>query len=271
MDIGQLRRAVREAGLAGQCLCAHSSLRSFGHVEGDAASVVAAFLEEGCTFMVPTFSYDFMLKSQPGMRPARNAWTYDSDWDRQPRNVDRVFTPECNEIAADMGAIPRAVLAMPSRVRGDHPLCSFAAVGLRAKDLVAGQQPMDVYAPLEALAGRRGSVVLMGVGLDRLTLLHLAEKRAGRRLFIRWANGPQGRPMTAEFGSCSEGFEKLRPALAPLIRVQAAGPSRWEILPAAEALNAAAANVRANPSITHCGKAECERCRDAVAGGPIVE
>ena len=34
----------------------HSSLASFGRVEGGAAAVVQAFLDEGCTIVVPAFS-----------------------------------------------------------------------------------------------------------------------------------------------------------------------------------------------------------------------
>jgi hypothetical protein len=26
-----------------------------------------------------------------------------------------------------------------------------------------------------------------------------------------------------------------------------------------------------NPAITHCGRLDCERCEDAVAGGPLLD
>jgi hypothetical protein len=35
-------------------------------------------------------------------------------------------------------------------------------------------------------------------------------------------------------------------------------------------LRAAAAAIRANPEITHCGDRECGTCPDAVLGGPII-
>ena len=64
-----------------------------------------------------------------------------------------VYAPDAPDIdRADMGAIPAAVLAMPGRVRGNHPLCSFAAIGPLADELVAAQQPLHVFAPLRALA-----------------------------------------------------------------------------------------------------------------------
>jgi len=169
-----------------------------------------------------------------------------------------------------MGAIPAAVLAMPGRVRGRHPLDSFAAIGPRAAELVSGQTASNVYAPLKALARVDGFVLLMGVGLERLTLLHLAEESAGRVLFRRWANDPEGRPSAVEVGGCSEGFGRLEPHLRPIVRKVKVGQSLWTLLPAAQAVSLAADAIRSDPSITHCGDAACERCRDAVAGGPIL-
>src|SRR6185436_9335886 len=106
-----------------------------------------------------------------------NGW----DYERERSFVEdsgRVFTNDSTEIDRDMGAIPAAILSWPGRVRGLHPLDSLTALGPRAEELASRQTPTDVYAPLEALARAGGYVVLMGVGLERMTLLHLAEKRA---------------------------------------------------------------------------------------------
>jgi aminoglycoside 3-N-acetyltransferase len=92
-----------------------------------------------------------------------------------------------------MGAVAAAILDRPEHVRGQHPLCSFSAVGPQARRLIAPQSVVKVYAPLDRLGQAGGSIVLMGVGLEALTLLHLAEQRAGRQLFWRWANDAAGR------------------------------------------------------------------------------
>jgi aminoglycoside 3-N-acetyltransferase len=175
-----------------------------------------------------------------------------------------------NDVERGMGAIPAAVLATPGRARGAHPLNSFAAAGTMAAALVGQQAPLRVYAPLDALIETGGEVVLMGVDLRRLTLLHLAEQRAGRTLFRRWAAGPDGRTLEAEIGSCSNGFERLAPALDPVTREAVVGASRWRLLPAGAAADAACAAIRADPSITHCADAACERCNDVLAGGPVL-
>ncbi|HVF57466.1 MAG TPA: AAC(3) family N-acetyltransferase [Pyrinomonadaceae bacterium] len=264
-----IRGALRSLGLSGEAVCLHSSLRSFGHVEGGAATVVRAFLDEGCTLLVPTFSSAFEINPPPHLRFKRNGW----DYDRQSapgRAADRIYSTEGAEIDGNMGAIPSAVLAWPNRARGGHPLDSFTAVGPLASELVSGQTHGDVYAPLAALKGAGGFVLLAGVGLERMTLLHLAEKEAGRELFRRWANDSAGEPSVVEVGGCSEGFSRLEPHLRTVMRSAVVGRSVWKLFPAGEALALAAAAIRADPRITHCGRAACERCDDAVAGGPVV-
>jgi aminoglycoside 3-N-acetyltransferase len=264
-----LREALRGLGLAGRAVCLHGSLRSFGHVVGGAAAVVGAFTDEGCTLLVPTFSSAFEVAPPPHLQFERNGWDYDAA--RAPRRgAERVYAPDVPDIDGYVGAIPAAVLSRPGRVRGQHPLNSFTALGPRASELAAGQAPSDVYAPLRALVRAEGFVLLAGVGLERATLLHLAEREAGRTLFRRWANDAQGRPAAVEVGGCSEGFGRLEPHLRHLMRLTVVGSSRWTLLPAARALDCAAAAIRADPLITHCGARPCGRCDDAVRGGPIL-
>ena len=264
-----IRAAVRALDLSGQPLCVHSSLRSFGHVEGGAATVIDGLLAEGCTLLVPAQSYLYAVPPPPDQRPPRNGWDYDA-YPGPTDGIGRVYTPASRDVDPSVGAIPAAVLQRPDRFRGDHPLSSFAAVGPLARSLVAGQTPERTDAPLEALVEAAGSVVLMGVGLTRMTLLHVAEHRAGREPFRRWANGPDGLPRMVRAGSCSEGFEQLASVLAPLRREVMVGESRWQAFPAAATLAAATAAIRDDPRITHCGDPACGRCRDAVLGGPIV-
>jgi aminoglycoside 3-N-acetyltransferase len=265
-----IRHAVDGLGLARRALCVHSSLRSFGTVAGGARTILNELLAAGCTVLVPTFSYNaFAIPAPPDLRPPRNGSRYD-DAAGSPVNLRRVYLTATQEIDRDMGALPKAVLAMQAHRRGDHPLCSFSAIGPYAAELIAPQQPHQVYAPLRALAERDGVVVCMGVGLNRLTLLHLAEQQAGRELFRRWANDREGRPMMVSVGGCSEGFVRFDAVLAPVERRAVVGESRWRVFGAKDALQRAAEAIIAEPAITHCGDPSCDRCPDAVLGGPLI-
>lgn len=265
----EISRAVRECGLSGRPLCVHSSLRSFGPPTPDADVVIDALLDEGGTVMVYTGSHqEFGLPPREGLDPPRNGTdTADRSW--WPDVHGRIFNPSSNALNDGIGALPTTVLRRSGRVRGDHPIASFSAIGPLAPDLLSAQSWTDVYAPVDALADLGGDVLLIGVGLTRMTLLHNAEKRAGRNLFRRWVNTRTGGTTLVETGGCSEGFDTFEPVLAPIERTHSVGESRWKIYPAAEALARATTAIIENPSITHCGQA-CLRCDDAVAGGPIL-
>ena len=268
---GMISSTVRELGLQEQAVCIHASLRSFGAVTGGASAIVDAFLAEGCTVMVPTFSTAaYEVWPTPHDLIRQNAWGADAPSGPTP-GIDRVYCIDATEIDPDMGAMAATVLPSVGHVRGAHPLNSFTAVGPRAHDLIDRQTLTDVFAPLHALIEAHGFVLLMGVGLDRLTLLHAAEERAGRRPFIRWAMNPNGCIVRVRAGGCSEGFDRLAPVLAKLTVAKTVGGSRWLVLPAGPALTAAANAIQRDPGITHCEDPTCARCNDALLGGPVLE
>jgi aminoglycoside N3'-acetyltransferase len=226
-----IRQVIQKPGLAGRVLCVHSSLRSFGPVEGGATSIVEALLAEECTILVPSFTWR-------SFRP----------------ETKRVYTTGTREIDKGMGAIPLAVLAEPQRVRGNHPLCSFTAVGPFAQELMIGQTPLRPLAPLEALVNFRGMVLMMGVNLDSMTLLHLAELNAGRPQQVEWASGMDGQPVQVNVNGDSACFEQFAPHLAPLERRITVGRSLWRIFPAHETLMAAQQAITQFPQIGLCNE-----------------
>jgi aminoglycoside 3-N-acetyltransferase len=265
----EIQHALGLLSLSGRAVCVHASLRSFGAVDGGATTLVHAFLNQGCTLLVPTFSWSFAVPPPADQHIARNGWEY-ATYPGPTAGLGRIYTVMTSDVDKDMGALAAAVVAHPDHVRGNHPLCSFAALGPHAHRLIMVQQPLDVYAPLTALIQLNGFVLLIGVQFDTLTLLHLAEKLAGRTLFRRWANAPSGMPVAVEVGGCSAGFPNFAPSLQPLTRTITVGQSVWQLLPARQAVERATATIRANPEITHCGDPTCERCHDAVAGGPVL-
>jgi aminoglycoside N3'-acetyltransferase len=263
-----IRAAARKLGVGSLPVCVHASLRSFGIVEAGADTVIDALLAEGCTVMAPTFTEAFAVAPPSHRLLPRNGWTGGESLGVEPRR--EIYAPDTTAIDRDMGAIPAALVRREGRVRGNHPLDSFTALGPLATELISPQTSDDVYAPFRVLAEHGGFVLLMGVGLTRMTLLHEAERVAGRTLFRRWAPGPDGEPTMATTGGCSEGFDAFEPYLRVLARETRVGASRWRAFPAEATIAAAAAAIRGRPDITHCRNPSCTRCDDAIAGGPIL-
>lgn len=69
----------------------------------------------------------------------------------------------------------------PGARRSDHPARSFAAVGKHAEYLTGNHDLSHIFgqnSPLDKLYELDGYVLLIGVGHDKNTSLHLAETRA---------------------------------------------------------------------------------------------
>ena len=263
-----IRGGLRRLGLSSMPVCVHSSLRSFGMVEGGAQAVVDGILAEGCSVLVPSFSVEaFEVPPPAGVHLARNGF---GDSEPDASGPKGVYSRDSTEIDSDMGAVPTAVLSMAGHVRSPHPTRSFAAIGPQAGDLIPDSPEIELFGPLDRLADLDGWLLLMGVGLNRMTAIHLAEQRAGRRMFRRWANEPDRRPVELEVGGCSEGFPRFELIVKSLGRTTNVGPSLWCAYPSKELLEAASGAIQREPSLTHCGDPHCVRCNDAVEGGPVL-
>jgi aminoglycoside 3-N-acetyltransferase len=270
--VEDLQRVIYELDMGGRTVMLHSALSSFGcPVERGADGVLDAFLASGCTILVATFSESYFAACPPvGFRPDRNGVDYAELLATRPVADDRrPFDQSCTVIDSTMGSVPATLLRRPGARRGDHPLDSFAALGPDANTLIASQSPIDVYAPIRNAAEQGGAVLLMGVGLNRMTALHLAEQQSGRQLFVRWARAGDGNTLVVETGSCSEGFPKFEEHLAALASTTRVLASTWRAYPLQELLTTASAAIREDPEITVCAAPACRRCRDSADGGPL--
>jgi aminoglycoside N3'-acetyltransferase len=266
-----LTAAVDELTPADCPLMLHVSLRSLGSpIARGADTLLDALLTRGRTVLVPTFTEpQFGLPAPAAQRPARNGVDYDKFPAEPPLPEGAAYTPGCGLINASLGVFPATLIKRGGAVRGDHPLNSFAAFGPQAEELIAAQSPADVYGPIRELAAREGRILLIGVGLNRMTAIHLAEQQSGRRLFLRWAKAADGRVSMFEVGSCSEGFRRLEPVLRQYARPAVVGESRWRAFSSRQVLDAATTAMREDQDITHCGESDCRLCRDSIAGGPL--
>jgi aminoglycoside N3'-acetyltransferase len=266
-----LTAAVDELTPADCPLMVHVSLRSLGTpIAGGADTLLDALLTRGRTVLVPAFTEpQFGLPAPAGLRPPRNGVDYGKFPAEPPSPEGTAYTPDCGLINASLGVFPATLIKRGGAVRGDHPLNSFAAFGPQAEELIAAQSPADVYGPIRELAAREGRILLIGVGLNRMTAIHLAEQQSGRRLFLRWAKAADGRVSMFEVGSCSEGFPRLESVLREYARPAVVGDSWWRAFPSRQVLDAASTAMREDQGITHCGDGDCLLCRDSIDGGPL--
>lgn len=155
----EISAAIDKLNLSGAMICLHSSLKSFGHLEGGADTIINAFTEQKCTLFVPTFFYNAKVCPQIEKRYSQNGCDYDS----LPLLTDplvQTYDPAQKLIASEMGAIPKQILNTPASIRGNHPINSFSALGPAAEELIPCQTPLDVYAPFEKLYAKESAYIL---------------------------------------------------------------------------------------------------------------
>lgn len=171
----------------GQTLLVHASLsqigrgpvkRGSGRVEDGARGVVAALTDvlgaEG-TLVTGAGTPENSLTSRSFREQTKGL----RSWHVAGFLEEMVaFDPRATPTSA--GAVAEALRTTPGAERSDHPQSSFAAVGRDARELMAGHQPtchLGEDSPLAKLYERDASILLLGVGYQSCTALHLAEYR----------------------------------------------------------------------------------------------
>jgi aminoglycoside 3-N-acetyltransferase len=155
----------------------HSSYKSVGFVPGGPQAVVQAVLDalgpDG-TLVVPTHTSDNTDPADWSRPPVPEDW-----WEPIRREAPG-FDPARTPASRFMGVLAQTVRTWPGARRSDHPHVSFAAVGPQAAGIVAGHRLDDALgeqSPLGAIYRLDGQVLLLGVGHDSNTSMHLAEWR----------------------------------------------------------------------------------------------
>lgn len=171
-------RALKKAGVcSGQTIMVHTSLSSLGFVCGGPQIVIEALLEcvgENGTVMMPTQSWK-NLDPETGVH-----WEEPEEWWQILREhwpaYDKEITP-----TNTMGAVAEMFRKWPGARRSDHPARSVAAWGRYAEYLTEQHDLSNIFgdgSPIGKLYELDGYVLLIGVGYDKNTSLHLADVRA---------------------------------------------------------------------------------------------
>jgi len=261
-----LAESLRHLGLAGKPVAIHSSLRSFGRVEGGAGTVIRALQEVCSTVLMPGFQCAAKIPPPLEKRHRQNGCDYAVHFDFV--NPPRPFDVHNAPLHPKMGTVCETFARQPRTLRSNHPWHSWLGFGEHAERWLADHPWDTANRPLESLAAAGGFVLLLGVGLTSCTAVHLAEERAGRRPFIRWAMDSNGDVREVATCGCAKGFDALAPFCRHLFGVERIGECLAQAAPLRELVDCLTPVIHSQPELTRCSP-DCLRCRDAILNGPL--
>ncbi|MFY1671914.1 aminoglycoside N(3)-acetyltransferase [Plantactinospora sp. WMMB334] len=168
---------------AGQDLLVHSSMRRIGPIPGGPATLLAALQRVAgpeATVVVPAQTTGNSTTS-PAFRAAteRLGAAGRAAYEAALPGFDPATTP-----SEGMGVFAEYLRRRPGAARSGHPITSFAALGRRAGEFTELHDldcQLGERSPLGRLYAAGAAVLLLGVGYDRCTALHLAEYRIDAR------------------------------------------------------------------------------------------
>ena len=190
-----------------------------------------------------------------------------SDEDDSPYDV--TATP-----CRGMGVVADTFWRMPGVRRSDNPH-AFAAIGPNASEIVAAH-PLDVPHGLNSPVGRvyelNGDVLLLGVGHDANTTIHLAENMAGVRYRLPhhvtiMRHDQPTRVDYAEIDHCCENFALMDEWLDALALQQrgTVGHAEARLAQSRDIVAAALRKLRANETVFLHDTGVCDECDAARA------
>ena len=243
-----IKKGLREVCLKqGDLVMVHSSLSSFGYVEGGADAVIDALLEtvgpEG-TVMVPAFSSGDPNPFDPRTSPSR------------------------------VGRITEVFRMRKEVVRSLHPTHSVAAIGRDAIALTKDHDktsPFGKDSPLDRLVDRDGYVLFLGAPLTSNSTVHVAERRAGvpysleRGVQVLDEDGVVQEVHLTEMPGHSGGFGKVEEPLKRRGAIQETtiDMSHVRLMRAKDLIEVAMQMLKEDPAALLCDDPNCNWCTGA--------
>lgn len=252
MTRDELGFLLAKLDLYGRQIVVHSSLSSFGHVDGGPEALCSMLMEvvgDRGTILMPAFTASETLPLEP-------------------RGTSVAFHPEL-PVSHEVGVVAETFRRIGSVMRSNHPTHSFSAWGHNARGVLSTQRDNNLLGPLKKLNVVQGDVVLLGVTLRAATAIHLAEEQCAmpymtRRTAVRInAAGYDERVVLENVPRCSFAFDRLESRIDPsVVREVALEQGRARRIPVRYLVNLAAAALREDPAVFVCDRPECLDCRE---------
>ncbi|WP_245703280.1 aminoglycoside N(3)-acetyltransferase [Streptomyces lushanensis] len=176
---GELARELAALGVTdGTTLLVHASLRGTGLDADTLRTALLTALGPDGTLVVPAFTEENSDTSSAHFAQIQGLTRRQAAAFRARMPAFDPLTTPCTA----MGRLAESVRTAPGAVRSTHPQTSFAAIGGRAAELMAGH-PLHSHlgedSPLGALVAADARVLMVNVGFAACTAFHLAEYRVG--------------------------------------------------------------------------------------------
>jgi aminoglycoside 3-N-acetyltransferase len=254
----------------GASLLVHASMRSIGKVTNGADGLVDSLIEavgpDG-TIMAPTFTPQFCDPSEWANPPESDAET-----ERIRANISHFIKEKTPADQPRMGIFSEILRQRSGSVRSDHPTHSFSAVGPAALALTTNapfHYPLGTDSPLARLHNSDGLALLIGVGHEVNSSIHLAEVWANapytHTRFSRVKTGTNAYVTMQGYPGCSDGFVKIELVLrqARLMRRGYVGNAPCCLMRQRELVSMAIAMIQGNPELLLCARPSCRDCTRA--------
>jgi len=241
---------LRHSGLVeGDSVVVHSSLRALGPVNGGAETVVEALLDvvgdEGL-ILAPTYTY-FTTRFNPASEPSLT------------------------------GRLTETIRTREEAHRSWHPTHSAAAIGAGAVDIVKGHHlraACGFGSPLDRVMSRNGWVLLIGVGHNANSTIHVGEVHAAvpyldvpffadspTQLTVVTPDGDLAVPIIHPSG-CSKAFGAVERPLRQrgAIRDGILGDALIQLMRGKAIVETVVEMLSTNPGELLCADPSCHRC-----------
>ncbi|MCC5877683.1 MAG: AAC(3) family N-acetyltransferase, partial [Candidatus Sumerlaeia bacterium] len=160
LDQSTLREELLASGVAkGDLLVVHSSLKAVGRIDGGPTALIQVLediIGPTGTLMMPTFTFNLQGWAMGVYDPGRTA--------------------------SRVGMLTEVFRRQPGVCRSLHPTHSVAARGMMAEELTEGaptlHEPLGPGSPFDRARLLGAKILLLGVGQNRNSTIHLAEHLA---------------------------------------------------------------------------------------------